>query len=249
MTNIGVFDSGLGGLTVLKELASKKNANYFYLGDSKRAPYGSRSKEEILKLTDEIVEYLEKYDIDQYIIACNTISTIATEYLENKYKKKFYPITRAGVENALQYEGDFCLLATKATVDSHIYKEEIEKNSSSKVFEIPATKLVTLIEDGKLNGDELDQALSQYLEIANQKKIPNIILGCTHYPIIKNAIIKNLNYKANILNPAHNVSKKVNFDENNKSSINIFMTQVNEKNKQIVDHILDCDYNLELKEI
>lgn len=249
MTNIGVFDSGLGGLTVLKELIKEKNANYYYLGDSKRAPYGSRSKDEILKFTDEIVEFLEKYDIDQYIIACNTISTIATEYLEEKYQKKFYPITKAGLENASQYEGDFLVLATKATVDSHIYKNGLENEEISEVYEVAAPNLVELIENGKICGDELDENLLNYLEIANENQIPNIILACTHYPIIKKSIEENLTYKANIINPAENIASKINFKENNKGSINIFMTQVNEKNKMIVDHILDCDYNLELKEI
>ena len=249
MTNIGVFDSGLGGLTVLRELVRNKKANYFYLGDSLRAPYGSRSKEEILEFSDQIVTYLEDYDIDQYIIACNTISTLATEYLEEKYQKPFYPITKAGIENALLYKGDFLVLGTQTTVDSHFYKNNIESNSTSKVYEIAAPKLVKLIEDGKIFGPDIDRELSDYLKIANEKKIPNIILGCTHFPIISQAINKNLNYEANIINPARNIADKIHFKEDEETSVSIFMTEINEENNKLIENILDWDYKLYKKEI
>ena len=249
MTNIGVFDSGLGGLTVLRELVRNKKANYFYLGDSLRAPYGSRSKEEILEFSDQIVTFLKDYNIDQYIIACNTISTLATEYLEEKYQKPFYPITKAGIENALLYKGDFLVLGTQTTVDSHFYKNNIESNSTSKVYEIAAPRLVKLIEDGKISGPDIDREISEYLKIANEKKIPNIILGCTHFPIISQAIDKNLNYEANIINPARNIADKINFKEDEKTSVSIFMTEINEENDKLIENILDWDYKLYKKEI
>lgn len=249
MTNIGVFDSGLGGLSVLNELVKKKNANYYYLGDSLRAPYGSRPQKEIIKFSDEIVIFLENYNIDRYIIACNTISTLATDFLQEKYQKPFYPITKAGLENALLFKGDYLVLGTQSTVDSHFYKNSIEKLSSSKVYEIAAPNLVKLIENGDIEGPLMDKELKSYLEIANQKQIPNIILGCTHYPIIRNSIEKNLNYNANIINPASNIGKKINFEDSDDISVNIFMTKVNEENKKLIDKILDCNYYLEEKEI
>lgn len=249
MTNIGVFDSGLGGLTVLKELVANKKANYFYFGDSLRAPYGSRPNDLIIEFSDQIVKFLENYNIDQYVIACNTISTLATGYLEDKYNKAFYPITKSGLENALAFEGDFLVLGTQTTVESHFYKNNIEANSTSFVYEIAAPQLVNLIEDGVISGDKLDKSLEEYLKIANEKHIPNIILGCTHYPIIREAIEKNLTYKANIINPADNIASKLNFIEDNKSFVNIFMSDINEKNKQTIDKILACDYKLKLKEI
>ena len=249
MTNIGVFDSGLGGLTVLKELVKDKKANYFYFGDSLRAPYGNLSNSKIIDFSDQIVKFLENYNIDQYIIACNTISTLATDYLKEKYKKSFYPITESGLEDALTFKGDFLVLATQTTVNSHFYKKNIEKNSEAFVHEVAAPNLVSLIEDGVISGKKLDESLEEYLKIANKNHIPNIILGCTHYPIIKNEIERNLAYKANIINPAVNISSKLNFKEDDETSVNIFMSEVNEKNKQIIDKILACDYKLMLKEI
>lgn len=249
MTNIGVFDTGLGGLSVLSELIKKKNANYFYLGDSKRAPYGSRNKDEIIKFADQIVNFLEEYNIDEYVIACNTISVIATDYLSEKYKKKFYPIPIYGIKHASKYSGDFMVLGTEATVNSHYYKHYLETPGKSKVYEVSARNLVPLIEEGIIEGNEIDDNLKRYLSIANEKKIPNLILACTHYPIIKEAIKKNLTYDANIINPATYLASEVNFDETENNNIDIFFTEINDSTKIIIDKFIDTDYSLKLKEI
>lgn len=245
MTNIGVFDSGLGGLTVLQKLIKTNKANYYYFGDSLRAPYGNRDKAEIIKFAEEIVDFLQGFDIDYYIIACNTISALASKHLSDKYKKKFYPITDAGIEATKLYDGDFLVLGTKATINSHFYKNNIQNNS--KVYEVAGIKLVDYIEDGKTSGDELDKSLGEYLEIANKGKIENIILACTHYPIITDAIRKNLTYQANIIDPADYL--KLDLPENEDSSVNIFMSKVEPSTEKIIKNLIDCDYNLVEKEL
>ena len=249
MTNIGVFDTGVGGLSVLSELIKEKNANYFYLGDSKRAPYGSRNSEEIIEFADQIVEFLENYDIDEYVIACNTISVLATDYLNKKYNKKFYSIPSYGVKEALKNPGDYLVLGTEATVNSHYYKKSLEELTDSKVFEVAAGKLVPLIEEGKLDGDEIDRNLKEYLSIANKKKIPNIILACTHYPLIKDAIKNNLTYQSNIINPAKSLAREIDFTDSKDSNIEIFFTEINNSTKIVTDKFIDANYNLKLKEI
>ena len=245
MTNIGVFDSGLGGLTVLQKLIKTNKANYYYFGDSLRAPYGNRDKDELIKFAEEIVDFLQGFDIDYYIIACNTLSVLASKHLREKYKKKFYPITDAGIEATKSFDGDCLVLGTKATIDSHYYKDNIQNNS--KVYEVAGIKLVDYIEDGKTYGCELDKALSEYLEIANKEKIENIILACTHYPIITDAIRKNLTYKANIIDPSEYL--KLDLPENEDSSVNIFMSKVYPSTEKIIKSLIDCDYNLEEKEL
>lgn len=245
MTNIGVFDSGLGGLTVLQKLIKTNKANYYYFGDSLRAPYGNRDKAEIIKFAEEIVDFLQGFDIDYYIIACNTISALASKHLSDKYKKKFYPITDAGIEATKLYDGDFLVLGTKATINSHFYKNNIQNNS--KVYEVAGIKLVDYIENGKISGYELDKALGQYLEIANKEKIENIILACTHYPIITEAIRKNLTYQANIIDPADYL--KLDLPENEDSSVNIFMSKIDPSTEKIIKNLIDCDYNLVEKEL
>lgn len=245
MTNIGVFDSGLGGLTVLQKLINTNKANYYYFGDSLRAPYGNRDKYEIIKFAEEIVDFLQRFDIGYYIIACNTISALASKHLSDKYKKKFFPITDAGIEATKLYDGDFLVLGTKATINSHFYKNNIQNNS--KVYEVAGIKLVDYIENGKTSGYELDKALGQYLEIANKEKIENIILACTHYPIITDAIRKNLTYQANIIDPADYL--KLDLPENEDSSVNIFMSKVEPSTEKIIKNLIDCDYNLIEKEL
>ena len=245
MTNIGVFDSGLGGLTVLQKLIKTNKANYYYFGDSLRAPYGNRDKAEIIKFAEEIVDFLQGFDIDYYIIACNTISALASKHLSDKYKKKFYPITDAGIEATKLYDGDFLVLGTKATINSHFYKNNIQNNS--KVYEVAGIKLVDYIENGKISGYELDKALGQYLEIANKEKIENIILACTHYPIITEAIRKNLTYQANIIDPADYL--KLDLPENEDSSVNIFMSKIDPSTEKIIKNLIYCDYNLVEKEL
>lgn len=245
MTNIGVFDSGLGGLTVLKRLIKDHKANYFYVGDNKRIPYGAKTKEEIVKFSKEIVKFLEKFDIDFYVIACNTISANAKEELEESFKKEFVSIVQMGIQSALEKDGDIYLLATNATVDTHIYKKEIEAKSLKNVTEIKAPKLVDLLEKAITKGEMIDKALREYLEIANKNKIENIILGCTHYPIIKDEIEKNLSYNANIINPAEYLSKNLKIKEKNETSLRVFMTDVNPITQKMTNFIMNDDIRIE----
>ena len=243
MTNIGIFDSGLGGVAVLNELAKKNKANYFYLGDNLRVPYGNRSKTEITSFATDIVNYLESYDIDYYIIACNTISVTCKDYLREKFKKEFITIADMAIEAASGFEGDYLTLATKATIDSHYYKKALEARKDCKVYESKAIDLVNLIESGILEGATLNDSLDEYLSIANEKKIPNIILACTHYPIIKDRIKERLNYEANIIDPALYLAEKI-VTEDDQNRVNIFMTKKSDETRDLIDIIMDVDYKL-----
>lgn len=243
MTNIGIFDSGLGGVAVLNELAKKNKANYFYLGDNLRVPYGNRSKTEITSFATDIVNYLESYDIDYYIIACNTISVTCKDYLREKFKKEFITIADMAIEAASDFEGDYLTLATKATIDSHYYKKALEERKDCKVYESKAIDLVNLIESGILEGATLNDSLDEYLSIANEKKIPNIILACTHYPIIKDRIKERLNYEANIIDPALYLAEKI-VTEDDQNRVNIFMTKKSDETRDLIDKIMDVDYKL-----
>ena len=243
MTNIGIFDSGLGGVAVLNELAKKNKANYFYLGDNLRVPYGNRSKAEITSFATDIVNYLESYDIDYYIIACNTISVTCKDYLKEKFNKEFITIADMAIEAASGFEGDYLTLATKATIDSQYYKKALEAKKDCKVYESKAIDLVNLIESGILEGATLNDSLDEYLSIANEKTIPNIILACTHYPIIKDRIRERLNYEANIIDPALYLSEKI-VTEDTKNGVNIFMTKKSEETRDLIDKIMDVNYKL-----
>lgn len=244
MTNIGIFDSGLGGIAVLNELSKTSKANFYYLGDNLRVPYGPRPVEEIRKFAFEIVNFLEKFDIDYYIIACNTISVTSLSYLRENFDKKFIPITEMAVEAASTCQGDFLVLATKATIESHYYRDNLEKITGAKVYEKAALDLVKLIEDGVFSGKELDDHLKDYLKIANDKKIENILLGCTHYPLVKESIKNNLIYPVNIIDPAVHLAEKIKTHDR-KNWVHIYMTKKSEKTENLVESIMECDYQIE----
>ena len=147
------------------------------------------------------------------------------------------------IEAASGFEGDYLTLATKATIDSHYYKKALEARKDCKVYESKAIDLVNLIESGILEGATLNDSLDEYLSIANEKKIPNIILACTHYPIIKDRIKEWLNYEANIIDPALYLAKKI-VTEDSQNGVNIFMTKKSEETHDLIDKIMEIDYKL-----
>ncbi|WP_105301962.1 glutamate racemase [Anaerococcus marasmi] len=243
MTRIGVFDSGLGGLTVLRELAKTNKSQYFYFGDSLRVPYGGRSEEELRRFSVDIVDFLEKFSIDYYVIACNTLSVTVTDFLREKYKKKFIPITDLALRACEKYQGKFLVLGTETTVNSHFYKKNLEKNPNTTVYEVAASKLVDLIEDDKKDDEKLNEYIDSYIKIAKEKKIENILLACTHYPIIRDKIERRLDYKANIIDPAIFLSESLESASDNLD-INIFMSKKTPATENLIPKLIDFPYKL-----
>lgn len=244
MTNIGIFDSGLGGLSVLNQLIKNHKANYFFLGDNKRVPYGNRNSKEIREFSKQIVSFLEKFNIDFYIIACNTIAVNAKEDLKKNFNKEFISITDMAIESLMRNEGDACVLATKATVESHYYKEKIEETSRKKIIEVKAQELVDFVEAGDFESEKLNASLKKYLKEANSKKIENIVLGCTHFPIIEKQIRNNLCYDANIIDPSVFLSENICFEENTRTNIEIYMTNVNPVTQKMANIIFDKEVKI-----
>ena len=194
---IGVFDSGYGGLTVFKPLAEKfPQYDFIYFGDNARSPYGSRSQEEIYKFTREAVEWLFKEGCELIILACNTASSQALRRIQqeslpgSKYSSRrvlgvLIPIAEA----VAKLDGKIGILATEATVKSGSYLREIKKiNPATKIIQVAAPLLVPLIETGKINDPETKKTLKNYLEVFKREGIKNIVLGCTHYPLINHLI-------------------------------------------------------------
>ncbi|TSC71680.1 MAG: glutamate racemase [Parcubacteria group bacterium Gr01-1014_70] len=193
---IGIFDSGLGGLFTLRALVRELPAyDYIYLGDTKRVPYGSRSPETVYEFSREGVEFLlkEKH-CRMVILACNTASAIALRRLQQEYLPKAFPDRRVlGVlvplaetaeEKKVRCVG---VLATAATVRSHAIRRELVKRLPNvSIFEQAAPLLVPIIESGELTWAK--DLLAEYLRPLLRKKIDCLILGCTHYPILKRQI-------------------------------------------------------------
>ena len=195
MSKIGVFDSGFGGLTVLKGIRELlPEYDYIYLGDNARAPYGSRSHNEVFEFTKQAVDHLFEQDCELIVLACNTASSgslrrIQQEYLPKKYpRKRVLGVLIPACEKVVE-EGHkkVAVLGTETTINSGTYIEELKKiDPSIEVIQRACPGLVPLIESGVDNGEELEKLLDEYTnDISNMEAV---ILGCTHYEIINDQI-------------------------------------------------------------
>lgn len=195
---IGVFDSGLGGLTVLKELLKHlPEYDYLYLGDNARVPYGNKSQELIYNYSKQAVDFLFSQGAEIIIFACNSASSqalrkIQTEYLPKKYPdKKVLGVIRPLVEEVVRNEKikKVGVIGTRATINSHIYKNEIKSlNSNLQVIEKATPLLVPLIEENWAHKPEARKILKNYLRELKMKQVDALILACTHYPYMLETI-------------------------------------------------------------
>ena len=185
---IGVFDSGIGGLTVVKALMQDlPSESIVYFGDTARVPYGSKSKSTIVRFSLENVEFLLRFGVKCIVIACNTSSSWALPTLRKYFKVPIIGVIRPGARTAVQKTATkrIGVIGTEATVTSRAYDLEIERlDSSIRVFSQSCPLFVPLVESGWLNGSICTQIAAAYLEPLTHKQIDTLILGCTHYPLL-----------------------------------------------------------------
>lgn len=190
---IGVFDSGVGGLTVLREIIKTvPNESTIYFGDTERVPYGSRDLEEVKKFVFKITGFLYEKDVKMIVIACNTSTAAALKDLEKQYDIPIIGVIEPGARTAVCSTENkrIGVIATKGTVDSNAYSKEIARiDPQIKTYSVPAPLLVDFIEKGILEGDALDGAINGYLEPLLEAGIDVLILGCTHFPLIEERIL------------------------------------------------------------
>ncbi len=206
---IGVFDSGLGGLTIFKGLLKElPDYNYIYLGDNARVPYGGRSDETIYRYTKQAVDFLFSQGCQLVILACNTATSVALRRLQREYLPLTYPqrrilgVIRPAVEVAveLSFNNRIGVIGTDATVNSGAFERELKKiRSNFKVFQQACPLLVPIIEAGELKWRGLDLILDKYLASLKRKDIGALILGCTHYGLIKDKIQQHIGKKVRII--------------------------------------------------
>lgn len=191
---IGVFDSGFGGLTVLRELvAAIPQADYLYLGDTARLPYGSKSASTIARYAVSSVEFLVDQGAEYLVIACNTASALALDEIRNSVSTDVLGVIGPGARAASQItrNNSVCVIGTAATVSSHAYKRELEQLGIT-AFEKACPLLVPLVEEGWTDHPITEQVAQIYLrELANEQRSNGskaadvLVLGCTHYPLLK----------------------------------------------------------------
>jgi len=209
---IAVFDSGVGGLTVAA--AVKKllpHESIIYLGDLLHLPYGSKSSEAIIEFTDMAVDFLMTQDIKMLIIACNTSTSVALDFIRKKIDIPVIGVIRPGAEAAVKATKNnrIGVIGTKRTIESNAYKKEIENiNGKVEVFQKATPLLAPLIEEGWKDHFVMNIVLEEYLTEFTGTGIDTLVLGCTHYPLVKSKVEALLN-NVKIVDSAETTSSKV----------------------------------------
>jgi glutamate racemase len=257
MTNdkpIGVFDSGIGGTSIWKAIHNLlPNEQTIYLADSKNAPYGQKSKAEIIALSMKNTDLLIEMGCKLIVVACNTATTNAILELRAKYDIPFIGIEPAIKPAATNSKTETIgILATKGTLNSELFNKTAEKYQDIKIIEQIGYGLVQLIENGQINSLEMTQLLYSYLTPMIQANIDYLVLGCSHYPYLIPQIKKILPAHINIIDSGQAVARqtekilrdKVGFSTS-KNNEPIFYTNTNPK---VLSEILENKYKVEEKD-
>lgn len=202
---IGVFDSGIGGLTVVKELIDlMPGEDFIYFGDTARTPYGPRSAEQIIEFMHEILAFFAKQQVKMAVVACNTMTALGIEIARQQY-----PFTLVGVNTGIDLalrvsqSRKVGVIATQAAIASQKHAQDaFVKDKDVIVYPQACPKLVPLIEGEKLVGIEIESALTEYLLPMKQAGVDALVLGCTHYPFVSQLIENVMGNDVTLINPA-----------------------------------------------
>ncbi|MGM0508855.1 MAG: glutamate racemase [Fusobacteriota bacterium] len=209
---IGIFDSGLGGLTVVKEVMRLlPQERIVYFGDTARVPYGSKSKKVIIKFAKEIIRFLKTKNIKILVIACNTATAFALKEVSKILKIPIIGVIKPGSKRAVETtrKNKIGIIGTKGTISSNSYYDEIKKiNSEIDIEQNPCPLFVPLIEEGMLEDNVTFEMANRYLEEI-KGKIDTLVLGCTHYPMIKKVIKKVVGKDVILIDSAEEVAIEV----------------------------------------
>ena len=204
---VGVFDSGVGGLTVVREIMRQiPNEKIVYFGDTARVPYGSKSKDTVTRFCKQIVNFLQTHNVKTIVVACNTASAYALEELEKEIDIPIIGVVKPGARYASEVtkNGKIGVIATPATIGSHIYNQYIEEiNPKVTIYEKACPLFVPLVEEGLWIDPVTDEIARRYLTELIDLDIDTLILGCTHYPLIRSTLGRIMGEKVTLVNPAY----------------------------------------------
>jgi len=249
---IGVFDSGLGGLTVVQAMTKViKGAEVFYVADTKHAPYGEKTPEQIMQYSLDITRYLlDTYQIDALILACNTATSAAIRHLREIYPSLIIIGTEPGIKPAIEQTktGKIGVLATPATLQGDKYKQLTQALSSQKsveIYEQACHGLVQQIEKGEIESAETINLLEKWLMPMRENNVDTIVLGCTHYPLVSKSIEKIMNCNVNLIHTGEAISRYLltslitQKEHINEGELHIHILTTGEIQRQIVDSIIE----------
>lgn len=212
-TPIGVFDSGIGGLTVLKEIMRQlPNESAIYFGDTARVPYGSKSKKTVLKYSKQIVRFLMTKQVKAIVVACNTASALGLEEIRKEIDIPIIGVVEPGAYMAAEMTetNNIGIIGTDSTVKSGIYNECLRKIKPEVTVVSKACPLfVPLVEEGLWDDRITEDIASRYLQELKEYDIDALVLGCTHYPLLRRLIGREMGEHVKLVNPAYETAKSL----------------------------------------
>ena len=253
---IGIFDSGIGGFTILNSLLkTRKDVEIFYLADTQRIPFGNKSFEEIRSIAKEICAFFEDKNLDALLIACNTTNACALDILETNLRIPCFDLIHSVSE--IVNKQIIGIFATQTTVRSSYYKKALSSQKGYlKIFQQECPEFVPEIEKEKINFDKLNSLLDLYLKPLLDKNIEELILGCSHYPLIYDFLRKKIDSNIKIIDPSEALIKKFNkffikpridgYDYNLEEDINFFVTAKDVEFSKKVEFWLELNKEIRL---
>ncbi len=251
---VGVFDSGVGGLTVAREIMRQiPNEKIVYFGDTARVPYGGKSRETIIRYSRQIIRFLQTQQVKAIVVACNTASVCALDVIEKELDIPIIGVVKPGAKTAAEVtrNGKIGLIGTELTVNSHIYPEYIQSiNPKASVIGKACPLFVPLVEEGLREDPVTDEIAMRYLSELIDQDIDTLILGCTHYPLIRHTIGKIMGEGVTLVNPAYETAtalKKLLADHDllnpvvpklGENKYRFFVSDASEKFKQFANSII-----------
>ncbi|MCI9073228.1 MAG: glutamate racemase [Lachnospiraceae bacterium] len=210
---VGVFDSGVGGLTVAREIMRQiPNEKIIYFGDTARVPYGSKSKETVTRFSRQIVRFLSTFQVKAIVVACNTASACALDELEQESDIPIIGVVKPGarVASEVTRNGRIGVIGTEATIGSKIYNQYItELNRDVTIYGKACPLFVPLVEEGLWVDPVTDEIARRYLAELIDVDIDTLILGCTHYPLIRSALGRIMGETVSLVNPAYETAREL----------------------------------------
>ena len=253
---IGVFDSGVGGLTVTREIMRQlPNENVVYFGDTARVPYGSKSKNNIIRFSRQIIRFLKTKNVKAIVIACNTASALALETVKEEFDIPIIGVIVPGARAAVREtkNGQIGVLGTEATIKSETYTKEIRKlMPEAEVIGKPCPLFVPLVEEGFAKHKVTEEIIDYYLASMKESDIDSLILGCTHYPLLRSRIRAYLGDKIQLVNPAYETAMDLKYilkesgmenagKEGEHATYSFYVSDAADKFKQFANSILPYD--------
>lgn len=251
---VGVFDSGVGGLTVAREIMRQlPDENIVYFGDTARLPYGSKSRESVIRFSRQIIRFLQTKKVKAIVIACNTATAQALETVQQEFDTPIIGVISPGARAAVKETKNkkIGVIGTEGTIRSNEYTRVIHRlMPEASVYGKACPLFVPLVEEGFAKHTITEQVIDIYLREMRESEVDTMILGCTHYPLLRSSIMKYMGDKVHIVNPAYETAMELRACLKERGAANVneefnkyefYVSDAAEKFRQFANSVLPYD--------